>query len=164
LRLDVMTDERYAIPTTRLADAQSGHAPVWRSRYDGPLTGLPAHIAPSGSLPAFHGTDAAGIWTGGEGVNGQLHDAWAAFITTGLPGATGLPAWPGYSCEQRPTMIFDARGSRVENDPAAERRRAWEGRDWQSGTWFAFDGIPGPVTDQQRAVQWSSRRYRLAGR
>ncbi|MFD7280585.1 hypothetical protein ACFV80_26920 [Streptomyces sp. NPDC059862] len=136
-----MTDERYAIPTTRLAEAQSARAPVWRSRYDGPLTGLPSQIAPSGSLPAFHGTDAMGIWPGGDGVTGRMHDTWGAFVTTGRPGATGLPAWPTYSREQRPTMIFDARGSRIENDPDAERRRAWEDRDWQFGTWFAFEGL-----------------------
>ena len=59
LRLDVMTDERYAIPDTRLADAQSAHAPVWRSRFDGPISGLPKQIAPSGALPASGCTSAA---------------------------------------------------------------------------------------------------------
>ncbi len=36
----VMSDERYVVRTERLADAQAAHAPVWRSRYDGPYTGI----------------------------------------------------------------------------------------------------------------------------
>ena len=39
LRVAIMTDERYIVRTGRYADAQSVHAPVWRSRYDGPYTG-----------------------------------------------------------------------------------------------------------------------------
>jgi len=73
LGVEVMTDERYVIPTTRLADAQSAHAPVWRSRYDVPLTGLPPVIAPGGVLPAIHGTDGGPIWNGGEGTAGLMH-------------------------------------------------------------------------------------------
>jgi para-nitrobenzyl esterase len=141
LGVEIMTDERYAIPTTRLADAQSAHAPVWRSRYDGPLTGLPAAIAPSGALPAFHGSDGGAIWAGGRGVAGQLHDAWGAFAATGVPAAAGLPPWPGYTPADRATMIFDAAGSYPVSDPRAAQRAAWEGRDWQSGTWWHFDGI-----------------------
>ena len=36
----IMTDERYVVRTERLADAQAAHAPVWRSSYDGPYTGM----------------------------------------------------------------------------------------------------------------------------
>jgi para-nitrobenzyl esterase len=139
LRIDVMTDERYAVPTTRLADAQSAHAPVWRSRYDGPLTGLPAQVAPGGALPAFHGSDTPLIWAGGPGVAGQLHDAWGAFITAGRPQAAGLPSWPRYSPGQRLTMIFATDGTGVEPDPDAARRMAWDGREWQPGTWYQID-------------------------
>jgi para-nitrobenzyl esterase len=141
LRIDIMTDERYALPTTRLADAQSTHAPVWRSRYDGPLTGLPAVIAPGGTRPAFHGTDAPLVWTGGTGVAGQLHNVWGAFITAGRPQGPGLPSWSGYTREQRLTMIFTADGARVEADPDAARRTAWDGRDWEPGTWYQIEGI-----------------------
>jgi para-nitrobenzyl esterase len=140
LRIDIMTDERYALPTTRLADAQSAHAPVWRSRYDGPLTGLPAQIAPGRALPAFHGSDTPLIWNGGPGVAGQLHSAWGAFIISGRPQAAGLPAWPHYTGEERLTMIFASGGSRVERDPDAARREPWDGREWQPGTWYQLDG------------------------
>ncbi|MET8978847.1 carboxylesterase family protein [Streptomyces sp. NPDC004539] len=120
---DLMTDERYAVPTTRLADAQSAHAPVWRSRYDGPL-------AVYGGLPAIHGSDAPGVWSGGEGAAGDLHAAWGAFVTTGTPG------WTPYTVPERSTMLFTADGPRSENDPDAGRRRVWEGREWQAGTWY----------------------------
>jgi para-nitrobenzyl esterase len=132
LRVDVMTDERYAVPTTRLADAQSAHAPVWRSRFDGPL---------EGGARAVHGSDSAAVWAGGAGAAGEMHDAWGAFVAGGAPAAPTLPAWPEYSPARRPTMIFDGRGSRVEDDPDAARRAPWDGRDWTSGTWFALDGI-----------------------
>jgi para-nitrobenzyl esterase len=141
LGLEVMTDERYAIPTTRLADAQSSRAPVFRSRYDGPLTGLPEQIAPSGTLPAFHGADGGAIWRGGPGLDGQLHDVWGAFIATGVPAADGLPPWPEYAIPQRRTMIFDSAGPYLASDPRAGQRTAWVGRDWPSGTWWEFDGI-----------------------
>ncbi|MCX5095432.1 carboxylesterase family protein [Streptomyces sp. NBC_00365] len=140
LRVDVMTDERYGIPTARLADAQSAHAPVWRSRYDVPLTGLSRSVAPSGTLPAFHGTDDDAVWLGGPGANQRLHDAWGAFVTTGVPTAEGLPDWPAYSTATRATMVFDAAGARTVDDPRGARRAAWDGRVWQSGTWWPLDG------------------------
>jgi para-nitrobenzyl esterase len=139
LRLDIMTDERYAFPITRLADAQSAHAPVWRSRYDGPLTGLPEEIAPDGVLPAFHGTDAFWIWNAREGVAKQLQAVWAAFVTSGSPAAAGVPEWPAYSPATRPTMLFGASATRLVDDPRAGRRRAWEGRVWEPGPWFPVD-------------------------
>jgi len=137
LRVEIMSDERYAIPTTRLADAQSAHAPVWRSRYDGPLTGLPRTIVPGGTAPAFHGTDGLGIWRGRTGLGRLLHDAWGGFVNAGVPG----PGWPAYTIADRATMVVHADGVRVVADPDARRRALWDGRDWQPGTWWEFDGI-----------------------
>ncbi|MBO0821839.1 MAG: carboxylesterase/lipase family protein [Nocardiopsaceae bacterium] len=141
LGVAVMTDERYAIPTTRMADAQSAHAPVWRSRYDGPLTGLPPGFMPGGRAPAFHGTDGMAIWNGRTGLAALVHDSWGAFFagafsaSTG-PAAGGLPAWLPYTAARRETMIFHADGPRLVEDPDAARRAAWDGRDWQPGTWW----------------------------
>jgi para-nitrobenzyl esterase len=142
LRIDIMTDERYALPTTRLADAQSAHAPVWRSRYDGPLTGLPVQIAPGGTRPAFHGSDTPLVWNGGPGLADLLHNAWGGFVTTGHPSPpAGRPQWPEYTLDQRFTMIFAADRTRVEPDPDAARRTPWDGRDWQPGPWYQVDGL-----------------------
>src|ERR1700733_10587360 len=88
LRTIVMTDERYIVRTERLADAQAAHAPVWRSRYDGPYTGLdndpdPEFARYAHLLNGAHGADGGGIWLGGDGLSGALHEAWGAFTTTG---------------------------------------------------------------------------------
>jgi para-nitrobenzyl esterase len=150
LGVEVMTDERYAIPATRLADAQSAYAPVWRSRYDGPLTGLPEAgpltglpeaFVPGGSAPAFHGTDGMPVWNGRVGLGALVHDSWGAFFTGTGPAAEGLPAWSPYTVTGRETMIFRADGSHVAEDPNAAQRAAWDGRDWQPGTWWFIDGI-----------------------
>jgi para-nitrobenzyl esterase len=53
-----------------------------------------------------------------------MRRCWAAFARSGNPNHDGLPVWPSYSTERRPTMIFDER-CRVEEDPLAAERRAW---------------------------------------
>jgi len=136
----VMSDERYVVRTERLADAQAAHAPVWRSRYDGPYTGIeddpdPEFAQYAGVLSGAHGGDGAGIWRGGDGPAAALHDAWGAFTETGDPG------WPGYAGEGRPAMIFGTDESQVSSDPFAHARGTWAGLDWQPGTWWTVDGL-----------------------
>ena len=96
----VMSDERYVVRTERLADAHAAHAPVWRSRYDGPYTGIeddpdPEFAQYAGVLGGAHGGDGAGIWRGGDGPAAALHDAWGAFATQGDPAGPGTPPTPG---------------------------------------------------------------------
>jgi para-nitrobenzyl esterase len=137
LRVAVMSDERYVVRTGRLADAQSAHAPVWRSRYDGCYTGLSEDrsLAPFGQLlDGAHGADGSGVWQGGEGLSGQLHDAWGAFVTTGDPG------WARYTTSGRIAMIFATSGRDAVSDPFADVREAWAGLDWQPGPWWSFEG------------------------
>ncbi|NEB03494.1 carboxylesterase family protein [Streptomyces sp. SID13726] len=137
-RLQVMTDERYTVPTRRLAGAQAAHAPVWLSRYDGPLTGLIPGISPSARPGAFHGTDGGAIWNTGH----VLHDVWGSFVRDGRPAAAGLPDWPGCSAADRPTLVFDdASGPHLAHAPYPDRYAAWDGLDWTSGTWWDFDGV-----------------------
>jgi para-nitrobenzyl esterase len=139
LRVAIMSDERYNIRVGRLADAQSEHAPVYRSRYDGPYTGFPDPGSPEYEPFAefvplahgVHGSDGTGIWQGGDGLSARLHDAWGAFATTGDPG------WARYTAADRCTMIFDPAGPHVASDPFASAREAWAGLDWQSGTWWS---------------------------
>jgi len=52
--------------------------------------------------------------------------AWVAFARTGNPNHPGLPTWPAYDTEQRPTLLFNLT-SRVENDPGREERLLWHG-------------------------------------
>jgi para-nitrobenzyl esterase len=136
----VMTDERYVVRTERLADAHAAHAPVWRSRYDGPYTGMEddpdpefARFAPL--LRGAHGGDGAGIWQGGGEPAAGLHAAWGAFATKGDPG------WPRYEPGPRSAMIFGAGAPRLAGDPFARPREAWAGLDWQPGTWWAVGGV-----------------------
>jgi para-nitrobenzyl esterase len=136
----VMTDERYVVRTERLAAAHTAHAPVWRSRYDGPYTGVeddpdPEFAKYAGLLHGAHGADAAGIWQGGDGPSAALHEAWAAFAATGDPG------WPRYTPDSRCAMIFAADGPRLFQDPFAPAREAWAGLNWQPGTWWQVDGV-----------------------
>jgi para-nitrobenzyl esterase len=133
MRVAVMTDERYVVRTERLADAHAQHAPVWRSRYDGPYTGLdddPEFAQYAGLLHGAHGGDGAGIWLGGGGLPADLHDTWGAFATS------GDPRWTRYSADSRPAMIFTEDGPHVAADPFAHARDAWAGLSWQPGTWW----------------------------
>ena len=141
LGVAVMSDERYGVPTARLADAQSAHAAVWRSRYDGPITMPPGMGFPAGPAPAFHGTDGMSVWNGADGLAGTLHEVWGQFATGNDPSATALPAWPRYDEGHRTTMIFHEAGSHTADDPRGAERAAWNGRQWQSGTWWHFPGV-----------------------
>jgi para-nitrobenzyl esterase len=136
----VMTDERYVVRTEQLAAAQAAHAPVWRSRYDGPYTGLdddpdPAFAQYAPLLIAAHGGDSVGIWQGGSDLSAALHAAWGALATTGDPG------WAPYASAGRPAMIFAPDGPRVAADPFAATRAMWSGLTWQPGTWWTTDGV-----------------------
>jgi para-nitrobenzyl esterase len=57
----------------------------------------------------------------------KMSRAWLAFARTGNPNHDGIPNWPPYSTEQRPTMIFDNQ-CKVENDPYRAERIAWDAR------------------------------------
>jgi para-nitrobenzyl esterase len=140
LRTIIMTDERYVARTERLAETQAAHAPVWRSRYDGPYTGLdndpdPAFAQYAPVLIAAHGGDGVGIWRGGDGLSAALHAAWGALATAGDPG------WAPYASAGRPAMIFSPDGPRVAADPFAPARAIWSGLSWQPGTWWPIDGV-----------------------
>ncbi|MDT3397722.1 carboxylesterase family protein [Streptomyces sp. B1866] len=142
LRVAVMSDERYGVPTARLADTQSAHAPVWRSRYEGPFTGLAAVMAPFADLlRAAHGGDGTAVWAGGDGPAGQLHALWGAFATGRAPAAAGLPEWPPYTTARRAIMILDPDGPYVADDPHPLERAAWDGHHWPSSTWWHFAGV-----------------------
>jgi para-nitrobenzyl esterase len=52
----------------------------------------------------------------------QISTAWVNFARTGNPNHNGLPQWPAYTSEQRPTMYFDTPCA-VRNDPEREGLR-----------------------------------------
>lgn len=58
-----------------------------------------------------------------EPLSRQIAGAWAAFARTGDPRHAELPHWPAYTLGTRATMVFDAAGSAVVEDPDGEARR-----------------------------------------
>ncbi len=128
LRVRAVTAEEYWVPTVRLADAhvrEGGTAWMYELEYTR-QTGRYAG-------EAYHSEDLQFVWdrenevgAGGESLARQMHAAWVAFIKGDTPAAEGLPVWPAYSAEARPTMLFD-RTSRVEMRPQESELRLWDG-------------------------------------
>lgn len=147
--LAVLGDERYGLPTKRLARAQARYARVWRYRYDGCPPGLPDY------LRAAHGIDSLAVWTadafGAKAASGDSEAELclitaamiADFTVTGTPrmgDGTALPAWPTYDSGGEPTMILDTT-PHVELDPNRREHDAWPDTTWLSGTWWPIDGL-----------------------
>ncbi|RSM82474.1 carboxylesterase/lipase family protein [Kibdelosporangium aridum] len=132
-KIAVMSDERYGIPTQRLADAQAPHSRVYRYRIDIAQPGVP-HF-----LDGAHGMELGMVWNPPaqaslprEITAAQIHEAWVNFIEDGIP----LPSWPPYG-ETRPVLVFDE-DPHVEFDPNRRERLAWGDVSWQPGAWFPF--------------------------
>lgn len=103
-------------------------APTWMYQLDFPCPEA------GGLLGAFHtldiplvfdNVDAAGARTGSgpeaRRLAGQMADAFIALARTGDPNHRGIPAWPHFNLNDRPTMIFD-RAVRIDHDPRREER------------------------------------------
>ena len=71
IRVAVLGDERYGVPTHRLALAQAAHAPVWRYRYDTRPPGYPPE------------------WDGGHGLDskGPAREVWIVHPSPPLSGS-----------------------------------------------------------------------------
>jgi para-nitrobenzyl esterase len=138
-RIAAMSDERYGIPTQRLADAQALHSRVYRYRIDIAQPGVPEF------LDGAHGMEVGMVWntpvpsatsSPRDITAAQIHESWVSFIGDGIPFGNGLPTWPPYG-PTRPVLVFDE-DSHVEVDPNRQERLAWGDISWQPGTWFAF--------------------------
>lgn len=130
----LLTDMVFRLPTVRLADAQSPHAPTfqylwdWKSDAFGGLVGA-AHaidipfvfdLLDDHRLHVFVGADAP------RELARATNEAWIAFATTGRPDADGLPGWPTLGSEAtRPVMVLDTE-CRLVDDPNAVTRRFWD--------------------------------------
>ena len=55
-------------------------------------------------------------------VSRQIQRRWREFSRSRTPG----DGWPAYRTDQRAVLVFDCR-PRIEYDPDADRRQAWEG-------------------------------------
>jgi para-nitrobenzyl esterase len=145
VNLLVFGDERYAISTHHLANAQAAHAPVWRYRMDSSPPDVPAESG------GGHGLDGQMIWRADDfagldepraRLSLAMAEAWAGFVRTGQPGAVeGAPgSWSRYRPDEQSTMILDPH-PHLERAPRQQVLVLWEGRSWQPSTWWQVEGI-----------------------
>ncbi|MGV0627255.1 carboxylesterase/lipase family protein [Mycolicibacter minnesotensis] len=118
-----------------IAEAHGTHVPTYVYRYDY----APRMLRWSG-MGATHATELFAVFdiyrSAGFGrlltagadrrtalqVTSKVQRRWGAFSRTGDPGE----GWPAYTRDERAVLVFD-RKTRLEFDPAPERRKAWQG-------------------------------------
>lgn len=127
-------DFAFGTAAWQIAEAHAPHAATYMYRYDY----APRSLRWSG-FGATHATEllavfdtyrtglgavltAAGDRRSARKVSNDVQGRWRAFSRTGVPG----DGWPEYTAEDRAVLVFDDR-PRLEYDPNAVRRRAWEG-------------------------------------
>ncbi|MFC3777016.1 carboxylesterase/lipase family protein [Mycolicibacterium holsaticum] len=133
-------DFAFGAAAWQIAEAHSRHAATYLYRYDY----APRTLRWSG-LGATHATELLAVfdvYRSGIGrlltaaadrrtalrVSDDVQGRWRAFAHSGAPKAD----WPAYRAEERAVMVFDRR-PRIEFDPHAARRQAWEGFSLATG-------------------------------
>lgn len=135
----VAGDHGFWWSSVRVAEGHSRTAPTFMYRYDlapplARLTGFGAtHVAEL--VPVLGWTDAVpgrlltalGGRAALRAAGARMQEHWTHFARHGTPSPdVGAPGWPAYDPEHRRTLVIDAT-DRVESDPHADRRRAWDG-------------------------------------
>jgi len=127
-------DFAFSSAAWQIAEAHSAYAPTYLYRYDY----APRTLRWSG-FGATHATEllavfdvyrtrfgalltAAADQRAALRVSNQVQRRWRSFSRTGVPGDD----WPLYTPDDRAVMVLDSR-CRVEFDPHADRRMAWDG-------------------------------------
>ena len=85
----------------------------------------------------FDNLEAGKVYTGispaAQKLAEQMSAAWVAFAKSGNPNHAGMPQWAAFNANQRPTMVFSEKGSKLVNDPGHEERLALKAiRDGQA--------------------------------
>src|SRR5271156_218649 len=133
LVLAIATDHAMRMPSLVIADRKVAQhaAPVFVYLFTWETPVLDGRLKSPHALEipfVFDTVDTSGL-TGDSPTRFALAEkmsrAWLAFARTGNPNHEGIPNWPPYSTETRPTMIFDDQ-CKVENDPYGAERRAWD--------------------------------------
>lgn len=133
LFIAITSDQGMRIPSLLMADRKLAQkaAPVYVYLFTWETPALEGRLKSCHALEipfVFETVEKAARFTGGAAaplaLARTMSRSWAAFARSGNPNHDGLPAWPSYSTERRPTMIFDER-CRVEEDPFADERNAW---------------------------------------
>jgi para-nitrobenzyl esterase len=132
----VTTDVRFRMPSLKLAlnqRAAGGKAYVYLFTHASPARRGALGSCHALEFPFVFGTlnaptqdRFAGTGPDVERLSRDMMDAWLAFARTGDPTAKSVGAWSAYDDAKRPTMVFDTKFSRQEDDPFGEERRALE--------------------------------------
>ena len=129
LHVRALTAEEYWVPSIRVAEALArGGGHVWFYRLD-ETAATGAHKGTS-----YHSYELGFVWEtlpqgetpAAETLSKEMHDAWVAFIKGGVPTAAGLPPWPVWNPQTRPTMILN-NTSAVQQQPFEAELRLWDG-------------------------------------
>jgi len=131
----LMTDRVFAVPTVRLLEAQSAHAPSYGYRFDwcsrllGGLMGS-CHALDLGHVFGTFNTKMAGAFFGSgpaaEALSNAMMSAWTEFARSGNPAADAVRAWPRYDAETREVLIFGDGAPHVVERPNEARRAIWD--------------------------------------
>jgi para-nitrobenzyl esterase len=129
---DFAGDYAFWYPTVKVAERHSRFAPVHFYRFD-----IAPRLVRQLGFDATHGLELFALFDRMNGWFGRAMGAlggrrafkrtgdrmrrhWIEFARTGQ-----VPGWPAYNEQRRSTMIFDE-VDRVEDDPRAARRVAWQ--------------------------------------
>lgn len=130
---DFAGDYAFWYPSVKVAERHAEFAPVWFYRFD-----VAPRLVRMLGLDATHGLELFALFDrldapfgramtalGGRrefrDAGRRLRAAWVRFATDGSVAS----AWAPYDRVHRRTLVIDAR-DRLESDPRAERRRAWQ--------------------------------------
>lgn len=130
-RIRALSAEEYWVPSLRVAEAHvrcGGETYVYRLDFSETSGGMKGF--------AYHSLDLPLVWrkphekvenAGAETALGAaVQQAWLAFLRGGAPAAPGMPEWPKWNAETRPTMLVNSE-SRVETKPQEAELRLWDG-------------------------------------
>ncbi|MEY4361805.1 MAG: Carboxylesterase [Actinomycetota bacterium] len=131
----VESDRMFIVPALRLAEAQTKYNKnVWMYRFD---WGTPIY---DGMLGACHALELAFVFNnlkdprasylvgpdGPQQLADNVHSAWVNFTKNGSPEHSGIPTWPRFDSQRRPTMLFDME-CKVVDRPNEEEVSLWAG-------------------------------------
>jgi len=128
------SDAVFRMPAIRLVEAHVAHGPAWMYWFTWPSPAFGGVLRSTHALEipfVFDNLHLPGIsmFTGeGDeraGIASRMHATWLAFAHSGDPNHRGIPQWPRYDLERRPTMRIDTEWSLV-HDPDGEQRKYWE--------------------------------------
>jgi para-nitrobenzyl esterase len=130
--LAIATDQAMRIPSLVIADRKVAQAaaPVFVYMFTWETPVLEGKLKSPHALEipfvfdTLHTSKLAGDSPARFPLSEKMSKAWLAFARNGDPNHSGLPRWPTYDVERRPTMMFSEQ-CRIEDDPFRAERLAW---------------------------------------